>query len=248
MALRRLSGLSAAAAIAIASLGFALPGAHAATGGIKVSNTDAGKPMAISVSGCSTAGVNAGATVDILPAGSSTPVATVNLGRKTSGTVTVTEPGAYVARVTCMSYNADGSTFQDWTTETYVTVWSTQLQITPDTWARGESVNLSAQGFAPGESISLTMIDYTTRKVIFTRTVGKADADGNFSYDIVLPHDVPDGTYVLAAKGETSGKVRVTGFYWGAPDDANDGSDTEDDGDNTVVNNPKPVTLPATGN
>ncbi|WP_203568641.1 hypothetical protein [Aestuariimicrobium ganziense] len=111
----------------------------------------------------------------------------------------------------------------------------------PTHWAAGDVVTLSAEGFTPGETISLTMYDHSTGTVVWSAdAVATANADGTFTHDIVLKSDVPLGDYLLVATGDDSGKERFLRFYWGSPD--------PDQSDPTVVSDGGGGGLPSTGN
>ena len=101
-------------------------------------------------------------------------------------------------------------------------MWPTGIDFTPSSWTAGDPVTIEAYGFAPGETVSLKMVDASTGKVVWSDgAVATVDADGVFTYKIVLKSDVPLGTYQLIATGDESGTKRISSFYWGSPDDDN---------------------------
>ncbi len=78
----------------------------------------------------------------------------------------------------------------------------------------GTQVIITGRGFQPNENITLTFHEYphVDTAELHTFTV-QADADGNFTFDGYAPEDADLGiTYILGAKGESSGRTAQTTF------------------------------------
>ncbi|MBA3689710.1 MAG: hypothetical protein H0W81_12935, partial [Chloroflexi bacterium] len=83
--------------------------------------------------------------------------------------------------------------------------------ITTDLWvyARGDTVNVSGDGFAASENVELVTTDPFGAEV--DRSTVAADPYGNISYSFVLVSDVP-GIYDVVATGLSSGLTASTQF------------------------------------
>ena len=79
----------------------------------------------------------------------------------------------------------------------------------------GTQVIITGRGFQPNENITLTFHEYphVDTAELHTFTV-QADADGNFTFDQYSPEAADVGiTYILGAKGQTSGVAAQTTFH-----------------------------------
>ena len=70
------------------------------------------------------------------------------------------------------------------------------------------TITLGGNGFSPGENVSLMFG--------LNSTIAAADASGNFSGATLQIPNVPSGTYVLLAVGQTSGMVAFNYFWVGS--------------------------------
>ncbi|MFV0429316.1 MAG: hypothetical protein ACK5KO_07820 [Arachnia sp.] len=122
------------------------------------------------------------------------------------------------------------------------------VEFSPTSWEAGDSVNLTAFGYTPGESVTLTMTDKSTGEVVWTYDAGVAAADGSINLDVVLKSDVPQGTYILALTGDDSGRTTSSEFYWGSPDaDDDDAAASDTPAATAGSNGTVTVGLPTTG-
>src|SRR5699024_10035264 len=109
-----------------------------------------------------------------------------------------------------------------------------EIDLSADEVATGESFTVSGSGFAPGESVTLTLSDDDT---VLDAT---ADDDGAFDVEMTAPEVAATTTFVVSAIGETSqdeanSSLRVT--VESPPSDGDDGSD-EDAGEGSEPGDP----------
>ncbi|WP_203568642.1 hypothetical protein [Aestuariimicrobium ganziense] len=226
---RKLASLASAVVLAgagVIGLGQTAFGAA----GVTATSVDVGQANTITITGCSDAAVYSGAVVQIVRIEENDevvpvqelPVATTG---QASASVTWTAPqaGAYYLQATCLGYNGN----EDSAAEAGFFVYPTSLFVEPSSWSAGDPVTVSAYGFTPGETVSLKMVDVSTGATVWSdAAVARANDDGTFSYELVLKSDVPEGSYYLIATGDDSGKTRTLEFYWGSPDEDDNGGDS----------------------
>src|SRR5262249_21371550 len=79
----------------------------------------------------------------------------------------------------------------------------------------GQIAIITGRGFQPGENVTLTFHEYphVDTAELHTFTV-QADAQGNFTFNGYAPEAADLGiTYILGAKGESSGRMAQTTFH-----------------------------------
>lgn len=105
-----------------------------------------------------------------------------------------------------------------WTITESVTATSL-INITPETFTQGQVVEVTSDGFAPGETVSMVMHDSNNKKIDGWEPTAVADANGNVTFNVAFPYKgLPMGTYYLSMLGE-SGHTAIGAMYWGQPSD-----------------------------
>lgn len=68
----------------------------------------------------------------------------------------------------------------------------------------GDPLTALGDGFAPGSTVTLTLVDADTEEVVRTLGTVTADANGEISVTLDVPDDIPEGLYILTATGTAS--------------------------------------------
>lgn len=113
------------------------------------------------------------------------------------------------------------------------------LFIEPSSWQSGDTITIGGFGLQAGENVTITMVRVSDGQTYWTTAGGSVGDDGHYEYSLVLESDVPLGSYLLIATGETSGSELSAEFYWGSPDD--------DDPTPTPTPSPTPTQTPSPG-
>ncbi|NHI16198.1 choice-of-anchor G family protein [Microbacterium excoecariae] len=75
--------------------------------------------------------------------------------------------------------------------------YETSITVDPDTVLQGETTQVTGSGFAPGETVTLTVDGVEVWTV-------PADETGGFTFDYAVPEDATPGTFDVVATGEAS--------------------------------------------
>ncbi|MGG7466613.1 beta strand repeat-containing protein, partial [Plantibacter sp. YIM 135347] len=138
---------------------------------------------------------------------------TVSVPDGTPVTATANETGGFVVDLPLASnqpagpvtVTATGSISNTPAEGNATVVYTTAIVATPASVNPGETTQISGAGFAPGETVSVSIPDLPA----VTAVVG---ADGTFTVPLPIPSDYPDGTVTVTASGPVSAAPATAGL------------------------------------
>lgn len=211
-ALRRTTTSLALGAAALLVGAIAAPAAFAADAPLPALTVQPGSPttadqIVISGSGCidtTNSGVPSTVNLTVDPSDDGVIVVDVAADGTWTTTGTVSGPGNYNVKATCVTYD----TQTDYPAASFVATAAEPATVTvaPTTVTAGGTVQATGANFRPGEAVSVVL----NSDPVLLGTI-TADADGNFAGSVTIPAGTVAGTHTLVFTGAVSGRtVSVT--------------------------------------